>query len=172
MWSVRLGSASQQYDFIYSRLQRTSRDEIPRFRLDFKYVPRDVGDFVNRTLVESFLKEYLEADGYFFIRLLAANASDFIVQEVVEQLWMTYVMKYGEMDAKRGEDAFFEFRKNPRLLSSSSQSPLRALSVLRKPDGMTDSERQYIKQNSDVGVGLLNATNTFEPVSREQSEQV
>jgi hypothetical protein len=114
------------------------------------------------------LNEYLEADGYFFIRLLASNSSDFIVQEVIEQLWATYVMKYGEADAKRAEDEFFEFRQQPNLSQLFSQTPSRAVSTVER---LTDAEKKYRKQHSEVGVGLLSATNAFEPIP-EQNEQV
>ncbi len=104
------------------------------------------------------MNEYLEPDGYFFIRLLASNASDFIVQEIIEQLWARYVMKYGEADAKRAEDAFFEFREQPNFAALFSQSPSRIAST---------NERY-----TDAGVGLLSATaNVFQPIP-EQNEQV
>jgi hypothetical protein len=160
-WTLRLGSSSRQYDFIYTRLARTSRPEIPRFRFDFKHAARDVGDYVHQTLVHAFLNDYLEADGYFFIRLLAANASDFIVQEVLEQLWSIYVMKYGENDAKQAEDAFFQFRKYPR-----------SLSFIDKTGGIPESERKNIRQQSDVGVGLLGNQNSFQPIRDGSNEQV
>jgi hypothetical protein len=172
MWGVRLGSYRQQYDYIYSRLARTSRPEIPRLRLHFKHVSRDAGNYVHQRLIDAFLNEYLEADGYFFIRILAANASDFIVQEIIEQLWTTYVMKYGELDAKRSEDAFYEFRQNSYSSQSSRQPPLRTLSAVERTADMTDGERKYLKQHSEMTVGLLKATSLFEPVSREQSQQV
>jgi len=171
-WTIRLGSSNRQYDFIYTRLARTSRPEIPRFRFDFKHAARDVGDYVHQTLVHAFLNDYLEADGYFFIRLLAANASDFIVQEVLEQLWSIYVMKYGENDAKQAEDAFFQFRKHPYLSKSFSQTGKRSLSFIDKSGGMTESERKNIIQQSDVGVGLLGNQNSFQPIRDGNNEQV
>jgi hypothetical protein len=171
LWSVRLGSSRQQFNFIYSRLARSARPEIPRFRFDFKHATRDVGYYVQETLVKAFLNEYLEADGYFFIRLLAANASDFIVQEVIEKLWAIYILKYGENDAKIAEDAFFAFRKTPSFSQLFSQNPSRTLSTA--DTGLTDSERKYVKQHSEMGVGLLatTTTNLFAPIS-EQNEQV
>ena len=171
LWGIRLGSSSRQYDFIYSRLARTARPEIPRLRFDFKHATREVGDHVQQKLVDAFLNEYLEPDGYFFIRLLAANASDFIVQEVVEQLWSIYVMKYGEVDAQRAEEGFFEFRQQPNMLQLFSLTPSRIVSTIDKTEGVTDAERKYIKQHSDVGVGLLSATNVFQGISQE-NEQV
>lgn len=170
LWGVRLGSSSQQYDFIFSRLARTARPEIPRFRFDFKHATRDVGDHVQRTLVDAFLNEYLEADGFFFIRLLASNVSDFIVQEVLEQLWMMYITKYGEADAKHAEEDFFQFRQHPTFSQLPSQS--RRLSVIDKADRLTDSERKYKKQHSDIGVGVLGSTNVFQPLISQQNEQV
>jgi hypothetical protein len=171
-WTIRLGSSHRQYHFIYTRLARTSRPEIPRFRFDFKDVTRDAGDYVHQTLVHAFLNDYLEADGYFFIRLLAANASDFIVQEVLEQLWSIYVMKYGENDAKQAEDAFFQFRKYPYVSKSFSQTGTRSLSFIDKTGGIPESERKNIRQQSDVGVGLLGNQNSFQPIRDGSNEQV
>jgi hypothetical protein len=170
LWGTRLSSSTQQYYFIHSRLSRTARPEIPRFRFDFKHAKRDVGDYVQRALVDAFLNEYLEPDGYFFIRLLAANASDFIVQEVLEQLWTMYVMKYGEADAKRAEDEFFEFRQHPTISQSFSQ--ISRLSLVDKSDRLTDSERKYLRQHSDIGVALLEPAILFQPIISQQNEPV
>ncbi len=172
LWSIRVGSSRQQYNFIHSRLARTARPEIPRFRFDFKHATRDVGDYVQRTLVNAFLNEYLEADGYFFIRVLAANSSDFIVQEIIEQLWMMYIMKYGEIDATHAENTFFEFRQHPNISQLFSQNLSRTYSTLDKTSGLTDSERKYLRLHSDVGVGLLSAKNMFQSTISEQNEQV
>ncbi len=81
---------------------------------------------------------------------------------------MMYVMKYGEADAKRGEDAFFEFRQNPSMSQLFSRNPSRTYSTVEKTSGLTDSERKYLKQHSDVGIGLLSATNMFQPTINEQ----
>ncbi|CAF5076087.1 unnamed protein product, partial [Rotaria magnacalcarata] len=129
LWCVRISSSTQQYNFIHSRLARASRPEIPRFRFDFKHATRDVGNHVQTTLVDSFLNYYLESDGYFFIRILSANASDFIVQEIIEQLWTVYVIKYGEEHAKEAEDTYFQFRKDPNVLTTIHQNPLHSLST-------------------------------------------
>jgi hypothetical protein len=82
-----------------------------------------------------------------------------------------YVMKYGEADAKQAEDEFFEFRQQPNFSQLFSQSPSRPFSMVDNTTRMTDAERQYMKQRSDVGVGLLSATNAFQPIP-EQNEQV
>ncbi|CAF1476431.1 unnamed protein product, partial [Adineta steineri] len=163
-WSIRLGSSSRQYEFIHTRLARTSRPEIPRFRFDFKHATREIGDHVHKALVKQFLTEYLEGDGYFFIRLLAANASDFIVQEVLEQLWTVYVMKYGEIDATRAEDEFYQFRIKPTNVQLFDATTSRSFLAVDTTDSTVDLKRKPKKQNSDVGVGLLSATNKFEPV--------
>lgn len=170
LWSVRLGSSRQQFNFIYTRLARSARQEIPRLRFDFKHATREVGDKVQESLVEAFLNEYLEADGYFFIRLLAANSSDFIVQEVIEQLWATYVMKYGETDAQRFEEEFFKFHLNLDGSQLFSQTSTKVVSAADGADGLNDSERKYLKQHSDVGVGLLSATTTFQPIPQQREE--
>jgi len=80
-------------------------------------------------------------------------------------------MKYGETDAKLAEDAFFEFRQHPSISQSLSQNLSRRLSISNKNEKLTDSERKYMKQHSDIGVGLLSATNVFEPIT-EQNEKV
>ena len=175
VWIVRLSSYRQQYQFIHSRLARASRPVIPRFRFDFKHVNWALGDHVHRTLVDAFLREYLEADGYFFIRLLTANSSDFVVQEVLEQLWTVYVMKYGENDAIRGEKSFFEFRNSLSSLTSINQGGTSLLQVVDARGGATDSKRKYIRQHSSTGVGIMKATSMFEPMlstTDEQGEEV
>ena len=172
MWGIRLGSSKQQFDYIYSRLTRTSRPEIPRLRLHFKYVSRKAGESVQETLVQCFINEYLEADGYFFIRLLSANASDFIVQEIIEQLWTNYVMKYGEIDAQEAEKIYHQFREDSYSPQASGQLPLRALSTVERDANLTDGERKYLRQHSEVTVGLLQPPSLFEPVSRQQSQLV
>ncbi|CAF2504763.1 unnamed protein product [Rotaria sp. Silwood2] len=172
LWGVRLGSSNQQFNFIHSRLARTSRPEIPRFRFDFKHATRDVGDHVHRTLVDAFLNDYLEADGYFFIRVLAANVSDFVVQEIIEQLWSTYVMKYGENDAKNAEDAYFEFRKHPLHYQSINQNPSHTSSTSDKFDEAIDSKRKYLREHSNLTIGLLDTRYILESRNHEQNEQV
>jgi hypothetical protein len=174
-WTARLGIFKQRHKFIKSRLARTSREEIPRFRFDFKHATRDIGYHVQGPLVNTFLTEYLEADGYFFIRLLASNASDFVVQEVLEQLWTVYIMKYGENDAQRAEEAFLEFRDSPTFSPSISQNLPRPLPVLDDTSGIPDSKRKYLKQTSNMSVGLLAGTNNVESTfsaTGDQNEQV
>ncbi|UJR27563.1 hypothetical protein I4U23_008845 [Adineta vaga] len=167
-WSIRLGYTQQQYDFIQSRLARASRPEIPRLRFHYKYVTAEVGDHVQNKLINAFLNEYLEADGYFFIRLLAANASDFVVQEVLEQLWSTYVMKYGENDAKRAEDEFFAYRTSTnRFQSATSEISARTFLPIKKDELTTDSNRKYLKQSSDSGVRLLGTMNKMDSTNHE-----
>lgn len=114
-------------------------------------------------LVEAFLNEYLEADGYFFLRLLTANASDFVVQEILEQLWTTYVMKYGENDATRAEQIFFEFRNQSSLTSLNSQVSPTTMQPPTRNSELADSKRKHRQQFSDVTVGLLNSSSSFQP---------
>ena len=172
LWSVRLASSSQQINFLHSRLVRTSRPEIPRFRFEFKHVTRELGDYVHMTLVNDFLSKYLEADGYFFVRLLAVNASDFIVQEIVEQLWMVYIMKYGENDAKNAEDTFFELRRAPLHLHSFSRDSVRTHSISNTTDELTYLKPEYTKRRSNMKVELLGINNMFQPMVEERGEQV
>ena len=77
LWIGRLGFYKNRYHFIQTRLTRASRIEIPRFRFDFKHANRDLGDYVHEALIRAFITEYLEADGFFFIRMLTVNVSDF-----------------------------------------------------------------------------------------------
>jgi hypothetical protein len=153
-------------------LTRTSRPNIPRFRFDFKHAKRDLGDHVHRKLVDAFLNKYLEIDGYFFIRLLTANTSDFIVQEVLEQLWTVYVMKYGEHDAQHAEKTFYEFRNQSSVtLPASSISA----SYQHVTNRMIDAKRKYSKTYSDANLELLNGTSKFQPalsVNDERQESV
>jgi hypothetical protein len=49
------------------------------------------------------------------------------------------------------------------------------LDVFDEDSGATDSKRKYMKQRSDVGVGLLSSASALEPMSssnREQREHV
>lgn len=142
---------------------RTSRPEIPRFRFDFKDANWELGDHVQEALVDAFLTEYLEADGYFFIRLLTANASDFVVQEILEQLWMTYVTKYGEIDATRAEQVYFQYRQQTSRSSiTQSTSPFRQMldSLSRKHDAKHKGSR-----SGSVGsIRSLDAAMNFQPL--------
>lgn len=171
-WSVRLSSSTQQYNFIHSRLARTSRPEIPRFRFEFKHATRDVGDHVHKTLVDAFLNDYLESDGYFFIRLLSANSSDFIVQEILEQLWAVYIMKYGEKDAREAERSYFEFRRRPSPIVTIHSNPLHITPDVNPTNGTKYSKSKPEKEYSSIGIGLLSASSVFEPINDEPNEQV
>jgi hypothetical protein len=167
MWIGRLGFARNRLNFIFSRLARTSREEIPRFRFDFKYCKREVGDHVHRALANAFVEDYLEPDGYFFIRMLTVNASDFIVQEIIEQLWSCYVLRYGEGDAKKAEDAYYAFR-DPRSASSPPTTPIQA--PILDEYGATDARRKYLKQRSEPGIGLSKASSVLQPLTTATQE--
>ena len=167
MWIGRLSFYRNRFQFINSRLARTSRDEIPRFRFDFKYCKREVGDHVHKALVRAFIEDYLEADGYFFIRMLTVNISDFVVQEIIEQLWSCYVMRYGEADAKKAEDSYYAFR-NPRCISSPTTS---IQAPITDEYGATDAKRKYLKQRSEPGVGLSKASSVLEPLTTPSTQE-
>jgi hypothetical protein len=175
-WTARLGIFKQRHKFIKSRLARTSREEIPRFRFDFKHCKREVGDYVHDELVRAFIMEYLEPDGYFFIRMLTVNVSDFVVQEILEQLWALYIDKYGEHDAMMAEKTFYSFRKQTSRSSSASRTPSPMLDVFDEQCGAHDAKRQYMKRYSHVGAELsTQATGVLEPLSssiRKQNEQI
>lgn len=175
IWVIRLSSYRQQYNFIHSRLARTSRPEIPRFRFDFKHANWDLGDHVQEALVHAFLTEYLEADGYFFIRLLTANASDFVVQEILEQLWTVYVMKYGEIDATRAEKVYFEYRHPSSRSSSISHPPAPFRHMVNPFSSSHDSRPKLSKQHSIDNTRLLDIPTGFQTVFQtipEQNESV
>jgi hypothetical protein len=175
VWIRRIGSYERRHEFIHSRLTRTSREEIPRFRLDFKYAKREAGDYVHAALVRAFITEYLEPDGFFFILILTINVSDFAVQEIIEQLWAKYVMKNGEGDAILAEQAYYGYRTQTSQSTTNSAGRSAMLDVFDEGSGATDSKRKYMKQRSDVGVGLLSSTSALEPMSssnREQREHV
>jgi hypothetical protein len=161
----------RRYHFIHSRLTRTSRVEIPRFRFDFKHAKRELGDHVHAGLVRAFITEYLESDGFFFICLLTVNVSDFVVQEIIEQLWACYVLKYGENDAKEAEKSFYDFRK--QTSSSPPTTPIRSsmLDIFDAKSGATDAKRKYIRIHSDLGTGLLRTTSASEPIESSTQEQ-
>ena len=174
-WIGRLAVYRNRYAFIHSRLARSSRDEVPRFRFDFKHSSRELGDHVHAALVRAFITEYLEPDGYFFIRVLTVNVSDFVVQEVIEQLWTRYVRKYGENDAKLAESAFLQFR-NVNSQTSVQTARTTMLSVVEDATGATDAKRQYIRQRADVNTGLLtvdnDTTELLESFTQPRNEQV
>jgi len=168
---MRLGIYKQRYRFIYSRLTRTARPEIPRFRFDFKHCKRELGDHVHAQLVRAFINEYLESDGFFFICILTVNVSDFIVQEIIEQLWACYVLKYGENDAKAAEQSFYNFRHLSSQSSSiiSTRTPLSL--IVDEQGGATDAKRKYMKQYSDIGIELLRSRSAAEPILSSTNEQ-
>jgi hypothetical protein len=112
-----------------------------------------------KALVEAFTMEYLEPDGFFFLRMVSVNVSDFVVQEIIEQLWSCYVMRYGENDAKRAEEYFRRFRRDISPSSSIMSTRSRLLDVSYEQSGANDSKRKYLKQNSDIGTELLRSTN-------------
>jgi hypothetical protein len=113
--------------------------------------------------------EYLEPDGFFFLRMLSVNVSDFIVQEILEQLWSCYVMRYGENDAIRAETSFDRFRTNISHSSSIMSTRSRLLDAVDQQPGATDSERKYARQRSTMGTELLIPTNV--PVQNLSSTQ-
>ncbi|CAF0956922.1 unnamed protein product [Rotaria sordida] len=154
IWIGRVAVFKHRYQFIESRLTRTSRPEIPRLRLEFKYAKRELGDYVQEQLIRSFILVYLEQDGYFFIRMLTVNVSDFIVQEIIEQLWSRYVMRYGENDAKLAEASYYQFRKEKKHVSIiSMQAPMSI--IMDERSGAHDAKRKYLKQHSDMPTELL-----------------
>jgi hypothetical protein len=74
--------------------------------------------------LEHFLNNYLEADGIFMIRLIAANSSDYVATDLVHQLWCQHDEKYGHyfkgephsLDSSKCE--FSHKRNDEKLLSS------------------------------------------------------
>jgi len=151
VWIIRLGFYHRRCHFIHSRLTRISRDEIPRFRFKFKHVSQEQGDYVHSQLLRSFITEYLELDGYFFIRMLTVNVSDFVVQEILEQLWARYLLKYGENDAILAEKSYTEFRavgpESPPVVATRYRS---ILQVIDEEGGATDAKRKFYKQHSNL----------------------
>ena len=162
LWIGRLGVHNNRYNFIYTRLARVTRDDIPRFRFDFKHVDRELGDHVHESLVQSFINEYLEADGFFFIRMLTVNVSDFVVQEIIEQLWKCYIMKYGERDARIAEDSFRLCRGQYGTSPSTTPMQLLEVPLLEGDDKVGDAKRKYFKQFSDLGANVLRTTSALD----------
>ena len=165
MWIQRLGINRQRHKFIMSRLTRISRPEIARFRLDFKHVPRPCGDYVHRELVQRFISEYLEADGFFFICILRVNVSDFSVQEIIERLWHIYAMKYGNQHAKEAEEAFYASRKRPGSFRPGNRGLQPSVSILDPRSTTRGGNKLLRKQHSNIKANTLKSTNTFEGVS-------
>ena len=175
VWSVRLGSYKRREKFIISRLRRTGREEVPRFRLDFKHVSRKAGDRVQKALVRAFITQYLEPDGYFFVRILTLNVSDFVVQEIVEQLWTNYLMKYGENDAIMAEQEYTRYRGEPSHSPSIADTQTSMLIVPENESSMADTRRKFMRRYSTVDAEPLASTSGFELTTastRRPNEQV
>lgn len=162
VWVVRLGSYKKRHAFILSRLRRTGREEVPRFRIDYKHVTREAGDFVQHELVRSFIMQYLEPDGYFFIRILILNVSDFVVQEIIEQLWANYLLKYGENDAKEAELRFSQYRFEPGRSGSIVATQVSAITVPDNDGSVSDTRRQFLRRYSAVDTGPLGSNSGME----------
>ncbi|CAF1546035.1 unnamed protein product, partial [Didymodactylos carnosus] len=163
LWIYRLIPFRSRYDYIRNRITRTSRDSVPRLRIRFKHVDPKLGGHVQHQLVKSFIREYLEPDGFFFLRLLTANASDFVVQEIIEGLWTYYLSKYGESDAKKAEENYYEFRRQTGG-EKSTNSHTRA--QLNKD--LIDSERKRLHQTTDFDSStIINLQSAFRPVNEE-----
>lgn len=162
LWIGRLGSYNNRYQFIYTRLARTSRENIPRFRFDFKHSGRELGDHVHESLVQAFINDYLEADGFFFIRMLTVNVSDFVVQEIIEQLWACYVMKYGEGDAQKAEKMFNASRGRDGTSPPTTPMELLQVPLLEGDHQVSDAKRKYFKQLSNVGTNVLRTTSALD----------
>ena len=162
VWAVRLGSYRKRHAFILSRLRRTGREEVPRFRIDYKHVTREAGDFVQQELVRSFIMQYLEPDGYFFIRVLILNVSDFVVQEIIEQLWTNYLLKYGENDARAAELRYSQYRFEPSRSTSVVTTQISAITVPDNDKSVSDTRRQFLRRYSAIDTGLLGSTSGIE----------
>jgi hypothetical protein len=121
LWSSRLFLSHKKYKFIESRLERISLPDVPKFRVVSKESDKELAKYVRNHLIWCFIKNYLEPDGYFFILMLRANVSDFVVQEVIEQLWKKYVFAYGQNDAKQAE-LKYEQRKSKKGSSQTGKS--------------------------------------------------
>lgn len=171
IWARRIGSYNNRYEFIRSRLARVSRPDVPRLRAKFKNVQTELGDHVHRYLIQSFIMEYLEPDGFFFIRMLMSNVSDFVVQEILEQLWVKYTQKYGENDAKIAEQSYFSYRNDGRRSKSIIRTTSRLTNVHDETGSGTDAKRKFAKQFSDVGVRPSASQSTPPPATRSTSTQ-
>lgn len=80
-------------------------------------------------------------------------------------------MKYGDADAKRFEEECFQYHPNLNRSQLFSHISEKSDSAMDGTEGLIDSERKYLKQRSDVGVGLSSATTTFQAIP-QQNEQV
>ncbi|CAF5166713.1 unnamed protein product, partial [Rotaria sp. Silwood1] len=101
--------------------------------------------------------------------MLTVNVSDFVVQEIIEQLWTCYVMRYGENDAKLAEKSFYEFRKEGKYTSITHLHS--ALSnVIDERFGATDAKRKFLRQYSDVTAELLQPTISYDSSSTQNQK--
>ncbi|CAF0805415.1 unnamed protein product [Didymodactylos carnosus] len=166
LWIHRLIPFYTRYEYIKNRITRTSRTDIPRLRIHFKHVNFELGGYVQHELIKSFIIDYLEPDGFFFIRLLTANASDFVVQEIIEGLWTYYVKKYAENDAKKAEDSFYEFRGH---WNRDTKSQVSTNFVMRDglPEDLTDAKRKFLRQTTDFDSRSTNLQTAFKPLSED-----
>ncbi|CAF4398982.1 unnamed protein product [Rotaria socialis] len=169
-WIGRLAIYKNRHNFIQSRLTRISRLEIPRFRIDFKHATREKGDYVHEALIRAFITEYLEQDGYFFIRMLTVNVSDFIVQEILEKLWAHYVMRYGERDATIAELSYCSTRSEEST-SAVTSTNYRMQRIADEFRGASDAKRKYLKQLSEVGAFLPEPMTTNEAISSSNQQK-
>jgi hypothetical protein len=100
--------------------------------------------------------------------MLTVNVSDFVVQEIIEQLWACYVMKYGEHDAQLAEKNFYDFRQQSNS-SSLVRTPSPMLDVFDEHCGAHDVKRQYMKRYSTLAASQ--ATGASEPLARSTNDQ-
>ena len=70
--------------FQQSRLTYTKKF----LKITGKYHPSDA------TLLERFVNQYLRQDGIFILRILAKNAGDLIVSEIVNAMWVNYKTRF------------------------------------------------------------------------------
>ncbi|CAF0852382.1 unnamed protein product [Adineta ricciae] len=167
IWIGRLITYRQREKYIQTRLARISRPDIPRFRMEFKYCTHALGEHVHAALVQSFITEYLEPDGFFILRMLALNVSDFFVQEIIEQLWERYTLRYGNNDAIMAEEDYYSHRQDDRRRVHQSRSHPHYPYVTGARSDVTDGERKYMKQNTEVDKELLRSKSS--PVPRSTS---
>ena len=70
--------------------------------------------------------------------MLTVNVSDFVVQEILEQLWDRYLKKYGENDALLAEKTFNEFRGIGMPVSPVTKRHRSIMQVIDGSGGPTD----------------------------------
>jgi hypothetical protein len=134
-----------------------------------------MGDHVQKELVRSFIMRYLEPDGYFFIRMLTLNVSDFVVQEIVEQLWTNYLRKYGENDSVDAERSFSPYPFEPGRPTSFVSTQITSVSAPDNDKSVSDTRRQYQRRFSALDTGLLASnvgTELNTALRRQSNEQV